>query len=91
MLVVYPRTTITIGAGLGGLILKHFEKTVEQHREKSAEQWSHPVDPMVTIEAFRGDVRTERACWVERSTSVENTYQCQYLVGIVVGLRLLTS
>lgn len=59
MLVVGLVATIAFCVGVGSLIFEHLEKTVEQHSEQSAEKRSHPVDPMVAIEAFGGNIRAE--------------------------------
>lgn len=79
MCVVFLSTTITISPRLSCFVLKHLEKTVEQHCEECTEQRSHPVDPMIAVEAFASNVWTERTGWIERCASVEHTYLCQCL------------
>jgi hypothetical protein len=74
MLVMDITVTIAIGVRKGGLVLEQLEKAVEQHGKHRAKKWSDPVDPVVAVKAFGGDVRTKRACWVQGSTSVEHAY-----------------
>lgn len=80
MLVMDITATIAIGVRKGGLVLEQLEKTVEQHSKHRAKKWSNPVNPVVTVKAFGGDIRTKGACWVQGSTSVENAYSRQYCI-----------
>ena len=80
MVVMNNTATIAIGIRKGRLVLKQLEKTVEQHSKHRTEKWSDPVDPVIAVKAFGGDVRTKRACWVQGSTSVEHAYSCQQCI-----------
>jgi hypothetical protein len=42
---------ITIGIGVGSLVLEHLEKAIKQDGEKGAKKWTHPIDPVVVVEA----------------------------------------
>jgi hypothetical protein len=77
MLVMDITATIAIGVRKGGLVLEQLEKAVEQHGKHRTKKWSDPVNPVVAVKAFEGNVRTKRACWVQGSTSVEHAYSRQ--------------
>lgn len=57
--VVDVLTAIAISAWVGGLVLEELEQTVETHGEESTKKWTHPVDPVVAIEALRGNIGSE--------------------------------
>jgi len=57
-------TTVAIGSRVGRLVLEELEQTVEAHGEQGAKKWANPVNPVITIEALRGNVRSKRPCRV---------------------------
>jgi hypothetical protein len=69
--------TIPICTGIGGRVLESLDQLVEGDGKEGAEQRPNPVDPMVPVECAENNVRTKRASWIERATSVEYTWKCQ--------------
>lgn len=76
MLVVDVAAPIPIGVRKGSLVLKCFEKSIEQHGKHGAQKRTYPVDPVVAIEAFGSNVRTKRASWIQRAAGVEHACRC---------------
>lgn len=55
------------------LIVKMFDKSIISSSERSSEERSDPVDPMVVHEGPGYYRRTEAACRIKRTTSEVNT------------------
>jgi hypothetical protein len=57
------------------LILQHLNELVEQHREQTAYQRPHPVDPMLLVVRVSNDAWPQASCRVEAATRVEDADQ----------------
>ena len=57
------------------LILKHLDESIEPGGQDRPEDWSNPVDPMVTVEFMKDHTWSKGSCRIERSTGVVNTWK----------------